>query len=69
MSLDIFLTDLQLTLNPEFFDALPQRGARDAEQFGGMNLVVARFLEGFNDEFAFYGGNDFQFGIAARPLE
>ena len=39
------------------------------EQFRGVDLVVVRFLERLDDQFAFDGGNDLQFRIALGPLK
>ena len=59
----------QLALNPKFFNPLPQRGPRDAEEFGGLDLVAVGFFEGVDDELAFDGGDNFQGLIGAGPLE
>ena len=61
--------DLHLAVNPELLDALAQRGARDAEQLGGMDLVVVGFLERLNHQLTLDGGDDLQFRIAPRLLE
>ena len=53
------LLHIQFPLDAEFFDAFAQGRAGDAEHFGGVNLVVVRFLERLDDEFAFDGGDDF----------
>jgi hypothetical protein len=53
------LFHIQLAQDAEFFDALPQRRARDAEHFRGVNLIVAGFFERLDHQFAFDGGNDF----------
>ena len=63
------LPDLHLAMDAELLDAFPQRGARDAEKFCRMNLVVARFLQGFNDQLALDGRQYFQFRIAFGDLE
>ena len=54
-----FSLHTQLALDAEFFDAFAQRGAGDAEHFGGVNLIVVRLLERLDDQFAFDGGDDF----------
>src|SRR5258707_9041319 len=46
---------IQLALDAEFINAFAQRRARDAEQFRGVNLVVVRFLERLDHEFALDG--------------
>ena len=56
-------------MNSEFLDPLAQGGAGDAQQLGGLHLVVLRFLQRFNDEFAFDGRNDLELGIALGDLE
>ena len=60
---------VQLALDAEFFDAFAQRSARDAEHFGGVNLIVVRFNQSLNHEFALDGGNDFQFRVAPCDLK
>src|SRR5437879_6620926 len=59
----------QLALDAEFLHAFAQRGAGDAEQLGGVDLVAVGFFEGLDDQFALHGGKDLHFGIAPRPPE
>src|ERR1035441_4506735 len=59
----------QLTLNPELLNPLTQRGARDAEQFGGVELVAVSFLQSLDAQLALDRRDDLQFRIAPGPLE
>ena len=61
--------DVQLPLNPEFFNAFSQGGAGNSQQFGGMYLVVIGLLEGLNNQLAFNGGNDFKLVITPGQLK
>jgi hypothetical protein len=55
----ICLLHIQLALDAEFLDAFAQCRTRNAEQFRGVNLVVARFLERLDDDqFALDSGNN-----------
>ena len=63
------LLHAQLALDAEFFNALAQRGAGDTQQLRGVDLVVVRFLQRLDDEFALDGGNHLQFRIAPGPLK
>ena len=63
------LFHIHFALDAKLVNALAEGGAGDAQQFGGMHLVVAGFLERLDDQLPFHGGDDFQFRIAARPLE
>jgi hypothetical protein len=56
-------------LNPELFNAFAECRARDAEQLGGLHLIVVGFLERLNDQLALDGGDHFQFRIAPGDLE
>lgn len=63
------LLNTQLALNAEFFDALAQSGAGDAEELGGMDLVATGLFERLDDQFALDRGDDFQFWVAPSPLK
>ena len=54
--------NLHFALNPELLDTLAQRGARDAEQLGRLQLVVAGLLERLDHQFAFDGSIRSNFG-------
>ena len=60
---------IQLAQNTKFINAFAQRGAGDAEHFGGVHLVIVCLLERLDDQLALDGGDDFQFRIAFGPLE
>ena len=50
-------------------DVADEALASDAEQFRGVDLIAACFLERLNDQLALDGWNDFQFRVAFGQLK
>ena len=63
------LLDGELLFDVKFFDAFAEGGAGDSQKFCSLNLVTVGFDEGLDDEFAFDGGNDFEFAVFTSPFE
>ena len=63
------LLDREFLLDLEFLDALAQGGARDAEQFGCLDLISLGFQQRLDNQFPLDRRQDPQLSLLARPAE
>lgn len=68
-TLGAVLRDRQLFLDAELLHALAQRGAGDAQQLRGVNLIAGGFLQRVDDQLALDRRDDFPRRLAPRPAE